>query len=325
MNELISVIIPVYNVERYLTKCIDSVIKQTYTNLEILLINDGSTDNSPKICEEYKNKDRRIKVIHKQNGGLSDARNVGIENAQGKYITFIDSDDDIEVDYIKYLYNLIEKYNTHMSIAAYTVVSKDKKINIGQGYEEEKVLDEKKCLERLLCEQGLSVSACAKLYEKSLFENIKFPKGKLCEDNGTTYKLIMKCNKIAYGSKSVYNYYKRENSIMTSTFNMKKLDLIELTDKMCDDIESKYPELKFSTDKKRIVSRFSILRQMLVGKLNEEQKTALKEIKKYIKTRKWQILKNPKIDKRDKIALISLMFGDKFFAFAWKVYSKVKY
>lgn len=325
MNDLISVIIPVYNVEKYLPNCIDSVIKQTYTNLEILLINDGSTDSSPKICEEYKNKDNRIKVIHKQNGGLSDARNVGIENAQGKYMTFIDSDDDIEIDYIEYLYNLIEKYNTHMSIATYTVVSKDKKINIGQGYEEETVLDEKKCLERLLCEHGLSVSACAKLYEKSLFENIKFPKGKLCEDNGTTYKLIMKCNKIAYGSKSIYNYYKRENSIMTSTFNMKKLDLIELTDKMCDDIESKYPELNSSTDKKRIVSRFSILRQMLVGKLNQEQKNVVKEIKKHIKTKKWQILKNPKIDKRDKIALISLMFGDKFFAFAWKVYSKVKY
>ena len=135
----------------------------------------------------------------------------------------------------------------------------------------------------------------------------------------------MKCKKVAYGNRSIYNYYKRENSIMTSKFNMKKLDLIELSDKMCDDIESVYPELKPSTDKKRVTSRFSILRQILGEKLNQEQTIVVKQLEDYVKTRKCQILKNSKIDKRDKIALISLMFGDKFFVFAWKIYTKLKY
>lgn len=323
-KDLISIIIPVYNVEKYLSRCLDSVTTQTYTNLEIILVDDGSTDNCGKICEEYVQKDGRIKVIHKENGGLSDARNVGIQQATGKYITFIDSDDDVANEYIEYMYELLSKNNTKMSIATYTVVSKEKKINAGEGYTE-KVLTTEECLDRMLCEEGFSISACAKLYKKELFDKVKFPVGKLNEDNGTTYKLILQCEKIAYGNKSVYNYYKREDSITTSKFNLRKMDLIELTDEMCNEIDNKYPTLKNSTDKKRVTSRFSILRQILVGKMDEEQKIKVKEIEKYLKQRKKQILQNNKMSKRDKIALITLLIGKSFFAFSWKIYSKIKY
>lgn len=323
-RDLISVIIPVYNVEKYLKNCLDSVINQTYKNIEIILVDDGSTDDCPNICDEYALKDTKIKVIHKQNGGLSDARNVGIEQARGKYITFIDSDDDVETEYVEYLYNLLITNNTKMSIAAHTVVSKKNKINYGIGYLD-KVLTTEECLDRMLCEKGFFISACAKLYSKELFDDIEFPRGKLNEDNGTIYKLIFKCENIAYGNKSIYNYYKRENSITTSKFTLKKMDLIELTDKMCDEIDEKFPQLKESTDKKRITSRFSILRQMLVNELNEEQKQVEQKIEKYIKQRKKMILKNKKMDKRDKIALIALMIGKKFFAFSWELYYKIKY
>lgn len=323
-GDLISVIIPVYNVEKYLKNCLDSVIKQTYNNIEIILVDDGSPDNCPDICDEYASKDTRINVIHKQNGGLSDARNVGIEQARGKYITFIDSDDDVEEKYVEYLYNLLIKNNTKMSIAAHTVVSEKNKINFGSGYLD-KVLSTEECLDRMLCEKGFSVSSCAKLYSKELFGNVKFPKGKLNEDNGTTYKLILQCDKIAYGNKCIYNYYKRENSIMTSKFNLKKLDLIELTDEMCDKIDKIYPKLKDATNKKRITSRFSILRQMLVGKLDNEQKIIAEELEQYIKKRKKEIWKNERMDKRDKVALITLMLGRKVFTVSWKIYYNVKY
>lgn len=323
-KDLISVVIPIYNCEKYLNMCIDSVLEQTYKDIEIILIDDGSTDGSAKICEDYKNKDNRINVVYKNNGGASDARNTGIKIARGKYITFVDADDIVEKDYVKYLFYLIDKYSVNMSIAAYSIITNKRKINIGQGYVEE-LLDVEECLDRLLCEKGFTVSPCAKLYDKKLFESTEYPKGKLFEDNETTYKLISQCESIAYGNRSIYNYYKRENSAMTSNFNMKKLDLIELTDAMCEDIEKKHPTLKDSTDKKRITARFSILRQILVGKLDNGQKMVVKKIKKYIKDRKWQILKNTKIDKRDKIALISLMFGNVFFYFAWNVYSKIKY
>ena len=114
-QDLISVIVPVYNVENYLKRCLDSIINQTYQNIEIILIDDGSTDNSGNLCEDYKKIDNRIKVVHKTNGGLSDARNTGIKKAKGKYITFVDSDDYVEYDYVEYLYNLIKKYDTNIS------------------------------------------------------------------------------------------------------------------------------------------------------------------------------------------------------------------
>lgn len=323
-KDLISVIIPVYNVEKYLKNCIDSVIAQTYKNIEIILVDDGSQDGCGVICDEYVEKDSRIKVFHKENGGLSDARNVGIEQATGKYITFIDSDDCVSSEYVEYLHELLTKNNTKISIAAHTVVSNKKRINFGEGYIEN-VLTTAECLERMLCEDGFSVSAWAKLYSKELFDGIRFPKGKLNEDNGTTYKLILQCEKIAYGNRSIYNYYKRQNSITTSKFDLRKMDLIELTDKMCDEIDAKYPNLKNATDKKRVTSRFSILRQMLVNKLNEEEMIIEKEIEKYIKQRKTQILKNNKMDKRDKIALITLLLGRGFFAFSWRIYCKIRY
>ena len=117
MKDLISVIIPVYNVEKYINRCVDSVIHQSYTNLEIILVDDGSPDNCPTICDNYSKQDSRIKVIHKKNGGLSDARNVGIEHSKGKYITFIDSDDYISNDYVEILYKLITKYNSKIAVA----------------------------------------------------------------------------------------------------------------------------------------------------------------------------------------------------------------
>lgn len=323
-EDLISVVVPIYNVEEYLETCIKSIISQTYKNIEIILVDDGSPDNCGKVCDEYAQKDNRIKVIHKENGGLSDARNAGIDIAKGKYITFVDSDDDILTEYIEYLYGLIVNYKTKMSIASYTIVSQKKHINIGKGYTE-KLMNTKECLERMLCEDGFTISSCAKLYSKELFNEVKFPKGKLNEDNGTTYKLILQCDKIAYGNKSIYNYYKRENSIMTSKFNLSKMDLIELTDEMCDEIDNMYPDLVDTTVKKRITSRFSILRQILVNDLNKEQKQIEREIEKYIKQRKKIILKNKKMDKRDKMALITLILGKKVFMLTWKIYYKIKY
>ena len=138
MKDLISIIVPVYNVEKYLNRCIDSILLQTYNNIEILLIDDGSLDKSSQICDEYMKKDKRIKVIHKKNGGLSDARNAGIDIARGKYITFIDSDDSVEKDLVEYLYKLVINFNTKMSICSHRVIfDEGKRIKVlGNGKEE---------------------------------------------------------------------------------------------------------------------------------------------------------------------------------------------
>lgn len=317
---LISVIVPVYNVENYLKNCLESIINQTYKNIEILLIDDGSTDNSGEICNQISNQDVRIKVYHKRNGGLSSARNYGLKKAIGKYITFIDSDDDIEIDYIEYLYYLIKKYKVDMSVCAYKVIFGNKIINLGKNYLE-KNLTKIECLSKLLCEKGITVSACAKLYKKSLFQGIKFPEGKLCEDNGTTYKLIDQCEFIAYGEKPKYNYYKRNNSIMTSNFKINKLDLIELSDEMCDYLE-KYDELRDEVQKKRFHCRISILRQISESQNDKEYKPLINSLCQEIKN--LGIKKNKCFNLRDKMAFYSLKLGYIPFKINWKIYNKLR-
>lgn len=321
-NDLISIVVPVYNVDKYLEKCLNSILNQTYDNIEIILVDDGSKDDSGKICDIYKEKDNRIKVIHKTNGGLSDARNIGIDNVNGKYITFVDSDDTIEKNYIEYLYNLLKKNNTKLSICNYNVVSNNKVIPyIKKDYEIK--LDKVTALGELLRERLFSVSSCAKLYDVELFNDVRFPIGMLCEDNGTTYKLIEKCDYVSYGSKSKYNYYKRDNSIMTSSFNERKFDLIKLVDKMKDDLEPKYPELHDEILRKQISSRFSVLRQIVLSDYNNQKK--INAIVEFLKQNKKFILKCSSINIREKIALITLLIDINFFKFSWVIYTKIKY
>lgn len=321
MNDLISVVIPVYNVEKYINECLESILNQTYKNLEIILVDDGTKDNCDKICDQYALKDKRIKVIHKKNGGLSDARNKGIEQATGKYITFIDSDDSVTIDYIEYLYNLIKKSDTDISICAHTVIAPQKNINFGKNYTD-KILTKEECLKRMLCEEGFSVSAWAKMYKLDLFNNISFPKAKLCEDNGTTYKLIDKCTKISYGHESKYNYYRRAGSIMKSNFNLKKIDLIELSDEMCNYLE-KYKSLESAINKKRFTCRCSILRQISESKNDKNYKELIKKIQLEIK--RINLKGNKLLTTRDKVALYSLKLGYLPFKTIWKLYSILRY
>ena len=281
-NELISVIIPVYNVEKYLINCIESVLNQSYRNLEIILVDDGSTDDSGKICDEYIKKDIRIRVYHKNNGGLSDARNYGIDHASGKYITFIDSDDDVSTEYISDLYILIKKYNVNISITPLKICAKNSYKRTKLKRHEEILLPKIAFFERLLCDNGFGISICGKMFLTRLFDDIKFPYGCLCEDNGTTYKLFDKCQHVAYVSNYNYNYYKRNNSIMKSEFIRKKLDLIIMTDEMCDYLE-KYPELSDSVNKRRINARFSILRQISESTLDIEKLKIRDDMIDYIK------------------------------------------
>lgn len=323
-EELISVIVPVYNVEKYLSNCIESIINQSYKNLEIILIDDGSTDNCGKICDQYSRKDKRIRVIHKENGGLSDARNIGIDNAKGNYITFVDSDDDLDKDFVEYLFTLLKKYNANISICPLFVKRKDTIVK--PAYNKiEKILTKKECIIKLLCDDEISVSACSKLYKKSLFKNIKFPLNKLCEDNGTTYKTILLCDKIAFGNIPKYNYYVRQNSIMTSEFNVKRFDLLDLTDMMCKDIDDRIPDIEKFTTKRRVYSRFSILRQLSYVKMTDRYKNMRSEIIDYLKSNKKIILKGKEYDIREKIGIITLLFGIKIFNISWKLYNKIRF
>lgn len=219
----ISVIVPVYNVEKYLNKCVDSILNQTFEDFELILVDDGSPDNCGNICDEYAQKDNRVKVIHKKNGGLSDARNAGIDCAIGEWLSFIDSDDWVENNFLEILYSNAVKYQAEIVI-----------VNL------HKVFDEK-------CEHAIPVNeiccngieslnylygtqsvymnvAWNKLYKKSLFDNVRYPVGKFHEDGFTTYKLLNMCKKVYMSNCDLYCYYQRNNSIMNNKFSENRVD-----------------------------------------------------------------------------------------------------
>lgn len=229
-EDLISVILPIYKVENYLKKCIDSVINQTYTKLEIILVDDGSPDKCGDICNEYSKKDARIKVIHKENGGLSDARNAGIKGATGKYIAFIDPDDYVDSNYIKILYENIISTNSDISICFFKEVSEDENI-----LNKETIINNVTSFNMLETFNNLYVDKYAlntvvawnKLYKIELWKDIVYPKGKIHEDEFVIHKLIQKCNKVVYTGAVLYYYVQHKNSITGIGYNEKTFDGFE--------------------------------------------------------------------------------------------------
>lgn len=319
-SELISVVIPVFRVEKYLSRCVESVINQSYKNIEIIVVDDGSDDHCPALCDELSKKDDRIVVYHKENGGLSDARNFGLERANGKYITFIDSDDTVDMDYIKQLYETLVDNNADISVCGYTVVYDNGKI-IPNSNNKKMVLSQKEALEKILYQEDFNVATWAKMYKIELFKNIKFPKGKIFEDSFTTYKLILGSSIIACNMKSQYNYLIRSNSILTSSFSEKKLTLIDAYDEMGKVVFKAYPDLEKAVIRGKAYSRISTLRQMINCKPRLREKE--NELRKEILKDKNILLSDKKVPKRDKIAICSLLINADFFRVIWNLYCKI--
>ena len=220
-NQLISIIVPVYNVEEYLKQCLDSILEQTLSHFEVILVNDGSPDSSGDICREYVAKDSRFHYFEKENGGLSDARNYGIERARGEYLTFIDSDDYIDPLHLEYLYNTLMNNDADISVSNYmnyhTSIATFYLHTFGDYYEKnyssEDLLDNLAILER----NDLSFSTIwGKLYKRSVFSFLRFPKGVIGEDVALIYKIYTQVQKIVYFHKDTYIYRENESGITKS-------------------------------------------------------------------------------------------------------------
>lgn len=230
-KDLISVIVPVYKVERYLCRCVDSIIAQTYTNLQIILVDDGSPDGSGAICDDYAAKDSRITVIHKKNGGLSDARNEGLVAACGSYIGFVDSDDYIAVDMYEKLYKAIVACNADMSVCNFRYVDENgnniEERNIALPVKDE-VIDGITALTRTLDDKGwYYVTAWNRLYSRKLLQSIYFPDGKLHEDEFIVHRIYSKADKVACVADACYMYVQRGGSIMQTGYGIRNLDAVE--------------------------------------------------------------------------------------------------
>lgn len=233
MSELVSLVVPIYNVESYLRMCLDSIEQQTYSNIEVLLINDGSSDSSGEICQEYVARDSRFYYFEKENGGLSDARNYGIDRASGRFLTFIDSDDWIEPTYVDDMYQAALKNDSEIVVSNYTqfdVKENHYLVHVWDDYYEE-TYEGKELINRLplLERRDYSfITSWGILFSRSLFSNIKFPKGKLTEDSRTNYKLFAKSYRSAYINKPLYVYrIGRESSIMNTVTEKLLIDKLE--------------------------------------------------------------------------------------------------
>lgn len=289
----ISVIVPIYKVEQYLERCVDSILNQTFTDFELVLVDDGSPDNCGAICDEYAKKDERIVVIHKENGGLSDARNTGIEwalkNSDSEWITFIDSDDWVHIDYLEYLYNSAKKNNTDISVCHFTRVSEwDNKVNAKLPLSVNVYTPE----DFYVKENVNAVVAWGKLYKKELWTDIRYPYGKIHEDEFTTYKLLFKCNMITVLDCELYYYYINPNGIMNSEWSVKRLDILDALENqieffnknhyskaLCDKLKL-YIELLY---KSNIIIKKKSFSNTLTAETNSVKKKTRKTIIKYHK------------------------------------------
>ena len=228
---LISVIVPIYNVEKYVGECVDSIINQSYKNLEIILVDDGSTDNSGKICDCYAEKDCRIKVVHRENGGLSEARNSGLDLAKGEYLTFVDSDDVILGDCIEMLYNLLINKGADVSAGALIPFYDGEELPTEVSLSPVKVFDNGiEAVKSMLFQQKqINNSPCGKLFKASLFKNHRYPKGLLYEDLATIPYVCLNAKKIVATTTPIYFYRQRSTSIL-GEFSLRRCDVLDVVD-----------------------------------------------------------------------------------------------
>ena len=298
---LISVIIPVYNVEKYLRKCVDSVIDQTYKNLEIILVDDGSTDNSGAICDEYIKKDKRIQVIHQKNRGLSAARNTGIKIAKGEYFSFIDSDDWVDVKFIETLCNLAKKYKVPLCVVGeYIMFPTDTRRGymLSNGKDLEIIKAEKDCfseqqaLHTVFADYGYKV--INKLFSAEIFKQVLFPEGLFYEDIWILFKIVQRINKIVVCDTPLYYYNRQnENSVSRGKFNIHMLDYFIVTDEMMERAkELKDKKFVRKIQRARISHIIGFFKRMMLSNFSDYK--IIKKMQSELRKNIWVLLLSPR-------------------------------
>ncbi len=303
-SPLVSIIIPVYKVEPYLEKCVRSVMEQSYRNLEIILVDDGSPDNCPALCDGLANKDRRISVIHKENGGLSDARNCGMQASKGTYIYFLDSDDYIMPDAIKKMMMVMLEANADIVCADYCSVTEDGRY-IDHGHQN--LRSDFSAGQAIDYFSTRDWGAWGKLYKRSIHQNIHFPVGRIHEDEAIMFQLISRCNLIAVLPDVLYSYLKRNESITAQTYTKKKMDWFYGWKNNVEFISERYPQqVKKCLSKAWDVSIYNIDYLCLIP----DSKKELAEIKNFANKYKLKILCNRSILLSKRIRLILFLLSN---------------
>lgn len=306
-DDLVTIVIPVYNVEKYIERCLNSIIRQTYNNIEIIIVNDGTEDKSIEICKKIQLKDNRIKIINQKNAGLSAARNTGIRNASGKYICFIDSDDFVNKEYVRLLLESLIKNDADISVCDFLYINEEghtwsRKIKKAKLYSNTEAIRD-----LLVGIQNTEVMTWNKLYKLNLFKdnNIYFPEGKLHEDNFTTYKLYYYSRSISMIQNKLYYYLQRNSSIMGRRFNTRRMDILQALEETKDFFKEKNINFDIELECYEAIIKINILNNMITDNFCGEEKNKLIND---IKNNKKIYIKNKYINNKVKF-LISLVTG----------------
>ena len=307
---LISVIVPVYNVRDYLKKCIDSIIEQTYSYLQIILVDDGSNDGSEKICDEYLKKDSRVQVFHKKNGGLSSARNLGLKKAKGEWIGFVDSDDYIEKDMYESLLMNMDS-DVDITCCARRVVyplELKKRPEFWCALNKRKVFSSEEAIKEVLMLRYLSFSVCTKLFRKSLLKDMWFPHGKVAEDMPFTYETLKRSRNVVHIGKAKYNNFYRENSISRRPFYLGRINSVQFSRNILLDVIKEYPELRKDAEVMYTKSIYNMIINIEKGNETKEYMSLLNKLKKELVRMYIRNIRNPYMPEYLKEYAISIRF-----------------
>lgn len=314
---LVSIIIPVYNVEKYLLACVNSVLKQTYTSLEIILVDDGSTDSSGRICDDCAMMDSRIKVIHKVNGGLSDARNVGIDVATGDYLAFVDSDDLIHSRFVETLYSLVCDIKADIASVEFKSFYDDDSLDLSETLNGKTMtFQSDEAIDKILYQDILDNSVCNKLYNRHLFDGLRFPIGKLYEDLALFYKVYERAERIVHRREGLYYYRLRRDSI-TGNFSLKRSDVLDITDEIATYMKAHNPALLPAALDRKFAANMNILWLMTnsdIFAFELEQRCWGN-----IKMLRRMVLNNPKSRLKNRFGALVAMFGLSVLKFIFKL------
>lgn len=311
MKKLVSVIVPVYNVEKYLETCLNSILEQSYDNLELLLIDDGSTDQSGQICDYFAERDDRVQVIHIQNGGVSNARNIGLKNMNGEYCILVDSDDAIHKDTLSRAVQLLEsdeldcviyKYKTIDDAKFDTEIQEIQKCKSVRNYQ---VLDHENIMEEILIGKKFRMLACNKLYKTSLWKNLEYPIGrKYGDDTFVTYQLMDRCQKTGYLEEILYYYRMREGSALHQKVSLERLQLFDSYVELVEYYKENVPVLLEEAYVAFANRMFDFFPQVTKSALTKrEKKKILIELRKRIHSFRMKLIFNSKLTAMQRILL----------------------
>lgn len=298
MSELVSIIIPAYNVGPYIEGCLKSVLGQSYPHIEVIVVNDGSTDNTPEILSRYENSDKRVKILSQNNQGPSVARNNGLAHVTGQWIMFVDGDDGLFKNSVSTLLSLAKKHEAEIAIGNFV-----RKPKCRNAHVRDSLLTPEQTLRRLFFQKGVDSSPWGKLYKKELFHGLKFREGIIYEDLDLIYKLFAKATKIALTTAKVYYYRHTEHSLM-NTFSEKRLDSLEVTKRIEEWTAQKYPTLLAGARNRRLSANFNILGLLIANDAVSDYPETAQQCWDVIRRYRKKLLFNPKVRLKNRVGIL---------------------